>query len=87
MTAMAIRVGVIGNGNTHSARGFLAREVSGSTVTAVFDAAERAPGRAPISARGRFLARAVIEDESVEAVVTQARTTCTRNTRLRAWRW
>ena len=44
MAAMAIRVGVIGTGNigtTHAVS--LAREVSGSTVTAVFDvAAERA---------------------------------------------
>ncbi|MCP4892407.1 MAG: Gfo/Idh/MocA family oxidoreductase, partial [Actinomycetales bacterium] len=69
---MVIRVGVIGTGNIGTAHAVsLAREVSGSTVTAVFDvAAERAQGvAADLGARSLPSAQAVIEDESVDAVV------------------
>ena len=71
MAAMAIRVGVIGTGNIGTAHAVsLAREVSGSTVTAVFDvAAERAQAVAADLGARSLSARAVIEDESVEAVV------------------
>ncbi|OUV53475.1 MAG: inositol 2-dehydrogenase, partial [Actinomycetales bacterium TMED115] len=72
MAAMAIRVGVIGTGNIGTAHAVsLAREVSGSTVTAVFDvAAERAQAvAADLDARSLPSAQAVIEDESVDAVV------------------
>ena len=69
---MAIRVGVIGTGNIGTAHAVsLAREVSGSTVAAVFDvAAERARAvAADLDARSLPSAQAVIEDDSVDAVV------------------
>ena len=72
MAAMAIRVGVIGTGNIGTAHAVcLARKVSGSTVTAVFDvASERAEAvAADLGARSLHSAQAVIEDESVDAVV------------------
>jgi len=72
MAAMTIRVGVIGTGNIGTAHAVsLAREVSGSTVTAVFDvAAERAQAvAADLDARSLPSAQAVIEDDSVDAVV------------------
>jgi myo-inositol 2-dehydrogenase/D-chiro-inositol 1-dehydrogenase len=72
MADMTIRVGVIGTGNIGTAHAVsLAREVSGSTVTAVFDvAAERAESlAADIGARALPSAEAIIDDDSVDAVV------------------
>jgi len=69
---MTIRVGVIGTGNIGTAHALsLAREVSGSSVVAVFDvAADRAQGLAiDIDARALPSAQAVIEDDDVDAVV------------------
>ena len=72
MVCMAIRVGVIGTGNIGTAHAIsLAREVSGSTVTAVFDvASERAQVLADeLGARALPSAQALIEDDAVDAVV------------------
>ena len=72
MHTMTIRVGVIGTGNIGTAHALsLAREVSGSSVTAVFDvASERAAYLASdIGARALPSAQAVIEDDDVDAVV------------------
>lgn len=72
MRTMTIRVGVIGTGNIGTAHALsLAREVSGSSVTALFDvASERAESlAADIGARALPSAQAVIEDDHVDAVV------------------
>jgi len=72
MARMTIRVGVIGTGNIGTAHAIsLAREVSGSTVSAVFDVAtERAQGLADdIGARVLPTAQALIEDDDVDAIV------------------
>jgi len=72
MVGMTIRVGVIGTGNIGTAHAIsLAREVSGSSVSAVFDVAmDRAEFlAADIGARALPSAEAVIEDDSVDAVV------------------
>ena len=72
MRTMTIRVGIIGTGNIGTAHALsLAREVSGSSVTAVFDvASERAESLATdIGARALSSAQAVIEDDDVDAVV------------------
>jgi len=72
MSDMTIRVGVIGTGNIGTAHTMsLAREVSGSTVTAVFDVAtKRAESlAADLGARALPSAQAIIDDESVDAVV------------------
>ena len=72
MDPMTIRVGVIGTGNIGTAHArSLAREVSGSSVVAVFDVArERAEEVASdIGARVLPTAQAVIEADNVDAVV------------------
>lgn len=72
MRTMTIRVGVIGTGNIGTAHALsLAREVSGSSVAAVFDiASERAAClAADMGARALPSAQAVIEDDDVDAVV------------------
>jgi myo-inositol 2-dehydrogenase/D-chiro-inositol 1-dehydrogenase len=69
---MTIRVGVIGTGNIGTAHAIsLAREVSGSTVTAVFDvAADRADALAgQLGARALPSAQALIEADDVDALV------------------
>lgn len=69
---MTIRVGVIGTGNIGTAHALsLAREVSGSSVSAVFDVAtDRAQSLADeLGARALPTAQAVIEDADVDAVV------------------
>ena len=68
MRTMTIRVGIIGTGNIGTAHALsLAREVSGSAVTAVFDvASERAESlAADVGARPLPSAQAVIEDDDV----------------------
>jgi len=72
MARMTIRVGVIGTGNIGTAHAMsLAREVSGSTVSAVFDVAnERAQELAgDLGARALPSAQVLIEDDAVDAVV------------------
>lgn len=72
MEAMTIRVGVIGTGNIGTAHAVsLAREVSGSSVTAVFDVAtQRAEELAhELGARALPSAQALIEADDVDAVV------------------
>ncbi len=69
---MSIRVGIIGTGNIGSAHAIsLARNVSGSVVSAVFDvASERAQSLADdLAARSLPSAQSVIEDDQVDAVV------------------
>lgn len=69
---MSVRVGVIGTGNIGTAHALsLAREVSGASVTAVFDvASDRAEALAvDVDARALPSAQAVIEDDTVDAVV------------------
>lgn len=69
---MTIRVGVIGTGNIGTAHAIsLARDVSGSSVSAVFDVAtERAESLATdLGARALPSAEAVIEADDVDAVV------------------
>ena len=72
MRSMSIRVGIIGTGNIGTAHAIsLAREVSGSSVSAVFDVAtERAKSLADdLDARALPSALSVIEDDQVDAVV------------------
>lgn len=79
MAGMSVRVGVVGTGNIGTAHALsLARQVSGSTVTAVFDVAqERAEALArEVGARALPSAQAVIEDENVDAVVIASPDDC-----------
>lgn len=72
MRSMSIRVGVIGTGNIGTAHAIsLAREVSGSSVVAVFDVAtERSQALADdLGARVVPSAQAVVEADDVDAVV------------------